>query len=356
MKNVLRVRLALRRSFTLPVLCALSLQGALLGPTNLQAANRVLAWGDINYDVSVTFNPQAVHGTGVLQISSGDFHSVALDQAGTVLAWGDNRFGQIVVPECLRNSPAAEVAAGNIHTLALTRDGSVVAWGPAPGQPGDYGQCAIPSNLGHATAVAAGAVHSLALTSNGTVSAWGLNLSGQCDVPADLNNVVAIAGGMYHSLALKADGTVVAWGDNRQGQTNIPEGLAHVVAIAAGGFHNAALLANGTVVTWGTYRQGCGLGFQHRRPMQRAGRIGQCRGHRRSREPQHGSGPGQYGAASKEPPCGEVSLTNSRAFSRRSVSLYARKLEQAPALHALRELRGACASRFDWVRWEISPA
>jgi len=181
----------------------------------IYAANRIVSWGDINYDVIVTSDPALSRGPGVLQISSGDFHSVALSGDGNVLAWGDNRFGQTSVPDLLKRSPVAEIAAGNIHTLALTRNGTVVGWGPGYGQPGDYGQCAIPSDLGNVLAIAAGAVHSLALTSEGKVCAWGLNLNGQCDVPPGLGNVVAIAGGMYHSLALKADGTVVAWGDNR---------------------------------------------------------------------------------------------------------------------------------------------
>jgi len=65
----------------------------------VQAANRIVSWGDINYDVVATAAPAFSRGPGVLQISSGDFHSVALGGDGNVLAWGDNRFGQTIIPE-----------------------------------------------------------------------------------------------------------------------------------------------------------------------------------------------------------------------------------------------------------------
>jgi len=152
------------------------------------AANRIVAWGDIIYDVMVTGEP--ANGAGVLQISSGDFHSIALNHDGSVLAWGDNRFGQTAIPDVVLETPSAQIAAGNIHNLALMHDGTVVGWGPAPGQAGDYGQCYVPSGMGHAVSVAAGAVHSLALGKDGKVWAWGLNMNGQCNVPFGLQNVM----------------------------------------------------------------------------------------------------------------------------------------------------------------------
>ncbi len=220
----------------LPVLLATVLCG--------QASQRLVAWGDIAYDLTTDSDSR---------ISSGFYHSLALTSDGTVLAWGDNRFNQTNIPDALKYKPAAAIAAGNVHNIALTSGGQVLAWGPAPGQPGDYGQCNVPADLGAVIAIAAGAVHNLALRPDGTVVAWGANLNGQCNVPAGLNSVIALAGGMYHSLALRKDGTVVAWGDNAHGQTSVPAGLADVVAIAAGGYHSLALKRDGSVISWGSY-------------------------------------------------------------------------------------------------------
>ena len=46
---------------------------------------------------------------------------------GEVVAWGDNRQGQCVVPEEAR-SAVTMVAAGAAHSLAL-KNGKVIAWG-----------------------------------------------------------------------------------------------------------------------------------------------------------------------------------------------------------------------------------
>src|SRR5262249_41224462 len=46
------------------------------------------------------------------------WHSLALRSDGTVVAWGDNTFGQTNVPPGLRS--LAAIAAGRTHSLALT--------------------------------------------------------------------------------------------------------------------------------------------------------------------------------------------------------------------------------------------
>lgn len=229
--------------------------------------------------------------TNATAIAAGDYDSVAITDAGTVVQWGELWDG--VNYYALTNAPAnnnfVAVAASRSHSIALTSGGSVATWGlawdPANYVPtgmtpvsavsagwsnnlvlftngivwgwGDntYGQLNIPTNLtttNAAMAVAAGALHCLALRTNGTVEAWGNNAYGQCNVPASLSNVVAIAAGQYHSLALQANGCVVAWGLNTSGQTNVPSGATNnIMAIAAGKAHSVALKNDGTLVEWG---------------------------------------------------------------------------------------------------------
>jgi alpha-tubulin suppressor-like RCC1 family protein len=171
-----------------------------------------------------------------------------------ILVWGNNSYGQTIVPMELTNVVA--VAAGGAHCLALKPDGTVLAWGANAG-----GQTDVPDGLTNAVAISAGSGHSLALKADGTVVSWGRYIwNGFAYVPGtvpnDLSNVVAIAAGFWHDLALKQDGTVIAWGENSSGQTNVPIGLSNVVAIAAGEYHNLALKADGSVVTWGKYFDG----------------------------------------------------------------------------------------------------
>ncbi len=119
---------------------------------------------------------------------------------------------------------------------AFAQTGTVMAWGN-----NSWGQTTIPAGLSGVTAIAAGYLHTVALKSDGTVVAWGFNDYGQTTLPAGLSGVEAIAAGWYHTVALKSDGTVVAWGNNSFGTTTIPAGLSGVTAIAAGAFHTVAL-------------------------------------------------------------------------------------------------------------------
>jgi len=181
---------------------------------------------------------------GIKAIAAGGAYTVALKNDGMVVAWGDNSFGQTMVPTGL--SGVTAIAAGRTHSVVLKNDGTVVAWG------GDqFEQSTVPTGLSGVTAIAAGGYHTLVMKNDGTVVVWGANSDGQSAVPAGLSGVIAIATGEFHSVALKNDGTVVAWGNDRDGQSTVPSGLTGVVAVAAGIRHTLALKNDGTVVAWG---------------------------------------------------------------------------------------------------------
>jgi hypothetical protein len=198
----------------------------------------VLAWSDVDQ----TMVPAGL--AEVAAIAAGDNHSVALKQDGTVVAWGDNSWGQTTVPAGL--SGVFAVAAGFQFTVALKSDGTIAAWGF-----NWDGETDVPAGLAGVKAIAAGGGHSLALKTDGTVVAWGNNFIGQTAVPVGLNGVTAVAAGGSHSVALKNDGTVVAWGDDRNGQATVPAGMNGVTAIAAGGRCTVVLKQDGTVAVWG---------------------------------------------------------------------------------------------------------
>ncbi len=210
----------------LPLLCALI---SSLLPAPASQPGTVVSWGSEAL-------PYVEPGTRFTRIAAGGSHSLALKADATVVAWGDNSYGQATVPGGLTNVLA--IAAGDGYSLALKSDGTVVGCGY-----NHDGQTTPPAGLTNVLAIAAGGYHSLALKSDGTVVGWGDNSSGQTNVPVELNNVVAIAGGANHSLALKSDGTVVGWGYNIYGQTDPPSGLSNMVAIAGGVYHSLALVA-----------------------------------------------------------------------------------------------------------------
>ena len=179
--------------------------------------------------------------TDIVAVSAGWCHTVGLRSDGTVVAVGDNNSGQCDVSDW---TDIVAVSAGWSHTVGLRADGTVVAVGANVN-----GQCNV-SDWTDIVAVSAGARHTVGLRSDGTVVAVGYNEYGQCDV-GDLTDIVAISAGGHLTVGLKSDGTVVAVGDNEYGQCDVDD-WTDIVAVSAGGDHTVGLRSDGTVVAVGS--------------------------------------------------------------------------------------------------------
>ncbi|MGA2248224.1 MAG: immunoglobulin domain-containing protein [Verrucomicrobiota bacterium] len=211
---------------------------------------RVAAWGD--NDSGQIDVPNTV--VSALSVAAGESHSLALLASGVVVAWGDDTYGQTNLPSQMvtgyfadppSNSiwmpnpnwmPVQSIAAGRNHSLALLTNGTVVAWGD-----NSFGQASPPSDLVNVVGIAAGDLHSAALCSDGTVVVWGDDTFGQTNLPAGLSNIVAIAAGDFHTYALGTNGSVIGWGDNTFGQLNVPPNATSAVTLASGYYHGLAL-------------------------------------------------------------------------------------------------------------------
>lgn len=132
--------------------------------------------------------------------------------------------------------PRGVVAVGFYHTVGLCADGTVLACGD-----NSFGQCEV-AGFRDIKAVDAGAYHSLLLHADGTVSAVGRGSEGQCEV-AEWKNVVQIAAGDYASFGLCADGTLLCTGYN---DYSVPESWRGLRAVTAGSYNVAALRQDGS--------------------------------------------------------------------------------------------------------------
>ena len=173
-------------------------------------------------------------------------HTVGLRTNGTVIAVGDNQYGQCDV---LDWNDVVNIAPGYSHTVALKADGTVVAVGR-----NDYGQCNV-SDWKGVVSIAAGFSHTVGLKADGTVVAVGWNDYGQCNV-TDWKDIVSIVAGGEHTVGLKADGTVVAVGRNDYGQCNVSD-WRNIRSIDSCALHTVGLRADGSVVAvgWNEYGQ-----------------------------------------------------------------------------------------------------
>ena len=87
---------------------------------------------------------------------------------------------------------------GGYHSLALREDGSVLAWGRDWDGQTDVPPEATTVRLQLPPALA----HSVALLADGTVLAWGNNDCGQTNVPPQAQGAVAIAAGLLPQSGL----------------------------------------------------------------------------------------------------------------------------------------------------------
>ncbi len=182
--------------------------------------------------------------TNIKAVSAGTYHTVGLKTDGTVVAVGNNSYSQLNV-SAWTNIKA--IAAGTYHTVGLKEDGTVVAVGY-----NGYSQLNV-STWTNIKAIAAGAFHTVGLKEDGTVVTIGYNGYGQLGV-STWTNIKAIAGA-YHTVGVKEDGTVMAVGYNGTGQLNVSSWTG-IKAVAASMYHTVGLKEDGTVVAVGSNSYG----------------------------------------------------------------------------------------------------
>ena len=174
-------------------------------------------------------------------MAGGSLHNVGLKSDGTVVAAGDNYYGQCNVSTW---TDITQVACGYNFTVGLKSDGTVIATGQ-----NNWGQCDVDSWT-NIIEVAAGSYFVAGLKSNGTVVAAGFNGSEQCDV-GNWTGIVQISAFASFVVGLEYDGSVVATGLNSAGQCNVSSWNG-IKQVTASGTYTVGLKNDGTIVTAGT--------------------------------------------------------------------------------------------------------
>ena len=177
------------------------------------------------------------------QVSPGFTHTCAVSTAGALTCWGEDRSGQVTVPDSAK-SGVAQVSAGVFHTCAVSTAGALACWGDDT-----YGQSTVPSGARSGMKqVTAGNGRTCALSTAGAVTCWGDAGSAQANVPdAAKSNVAQVTTGYEQTCAVSTAGALTCWGG-----TAAPSGVqSGVRQVSAKAYHTCAVSTAGAVTCWG---------------------------------------------------------------------------------------------------------
>lgn len=192
----------------------------------------ITADGKVLYGVGKQYAP--LSGKSAVSVASSGRHTAVLLSDGSVVALGDNAYGQCNVSGW---SDIVMIAVGRYHTVGLTSAGTVVCTGR-----GNFGQTSV-GTINDAAMISAGEYTTLVLKQDGTVAAFGLNTDLQCDV-GSWKDIVYISAGNVHSVGITSAGTAVACGSDLLGMSTVGSWTS-LSKIYAGGSYTLAVDTNG---------------------------------------------------------------------------------------------------------------
>jgi len=323
------------------LLAGIAILLALPAASHAEAGGQAVAWGaNSRVELGAGWKdlqeerPVQVAGLDdVTAVAAGTNFTLALLADGTVRSWGENTWGELgdgthaglwgtmrTTVQVSGLTGVIAIAAANAHALALLGNGTVMAWGN-----NNYGQLgngkggmekltgengtvpkAVPGLTG-VIAIAAGGGSNYALLSNHTVMAWGQNGAGQLGIGEagpetctnelgaqihcstiprpvvtstlnasrepvlePLSGVASISAGEQAAYAVLEDGHVMSWGANDLGQlgtggepshinpvaqevedAETGQPLAGIASVSGGGTGALALSTTGEVLGWG---------------------------------------------------------------------------------------------------------
>lgn len=221
---------------------------------------------------------QVIGLSGIVDVSIGENHCIALDNAGHAYVWGNNQNNAVSylsdncinIPVGYLISNIVDIEAGTQTTFAISKRGSVYANGLNNyGQlgTGDKISVSIPTSvLSGVREVKSYGKHTFFIVGGITLMACGSNdhnvlnfndSTGTILTPLSTGKFDKVDTGKNHTVVIDETEKAHSWGTNEWGQCGTGvDGKTYLdinncIEVKCGKEHTAILLNNGTVMTWG---------------------------------------------------------------------------------------------------------
>lgn len=178
------------------------------------------------------------------KVAAGADHVAICKGDGTVVAYGDNKFGQCNV-QSWRN--ITQVVCGAFYTAGLKKDGTVVIAGGGLYNGATLDNAKYWKNI---IRLSGGVDHLVGIRNNGKPFACGYNGNGQCDI-LPWNNIKDVTAGYWFTIGAKNDGSVIYIGKNNKSDPIDVCSWADIVQCDAGNTHVLGVTETGKVLASG---------------------------------------------------------------------------------------------------------
>ena len=175
---------------------------------------------------------QVAHWQDIVDVSMGKEFCAGLTVDGTVVTvgnipldnpayseWKEADWKELVETPVSEWTDIVAISVGNLHMVGLKADGTVVAAGQ-----NRWGDCDV-ADWTDIVSIETSSADTVGLKADGTAVAVGLNASdishtNHCNL-SDWTDLVAVSAEGWHTVGLKSDGTVVAKGMNADGRCSV---------------------------------------------------------------------------------------------------------------------------------------
>ena len=247
-----------------------------------------LGLGDTNN--RTTFTQITTNTNDIKEIYCGDYHTLILKNGSTLWSTGYNKYGQLGLGDTTNRTTFTQITTnindikqiycGGYHTLILENDGTL--WGCGLNNVGQLGLgdttnrttfTQVTTNADNVKKIYCGGYHTLILKNDGTLWGCGWNEYGQLglgdtnsrttftQITANTDDIKQIYCGGEHTFILKNDGTLWGCGHNEYGQlglgdninrttfTQVTTNADDIKSVYCGYYHTFILKNDGTL--WG---------------------------------------------------------------------------------------------------------